>query len=449
MLLLFTPERECLTSLPAIRARGYDVSLVDTRVSTSSLTGALDAKVKVRNTCNQFQNALRAAWANMLRRFANADYYTIFGESDCHPHVSADRLKEWIDMAPAKAKALRLNNVGGSQIVLNPRMKDVNLDDQAISWLPVPPSGATAPGWGTHALWVHPSARLQLAEYFEGITAATDVTLCILQKHIKDFPIYRASVKLMSQQKNGTRMSSSPVGILAVLVIKDRTTDLAACVRNLKLQVPETAKIVLSLPPEMQALPGTKFFVRKNEVETLEDIVPGASSLKEDYPMTTFLSQDSIYPSNYLEELSTLYMTIPWDFARFGFRGMYDYEVGLHSLYRGTLTVRTSALPTTKIADVTPNNRSFLFYDFGLWNDLDYMIQKAPQSAAVIAPFSFGYTIVLDGASFRVYNGYVYSSTTQQRGVITYKAADELAVHWETSEPQRYKEIENNVYVKI
>lgn len=450
MLLLFTPGREAPVSLPQLTKRGYDVSLVNTKVPMDCLTDGWVNREGFRNRhMRDAYKRLRAAWVHMLRRFADADYYTIFGEADCFSLISSRRMKQWIDAAPSDADIIKLSGLGSKNVWYKIYEENPDFDSIPINFCRI--EHAINSWWvtGTHAMWIRPSAREKLADIYANVQMPVDVVLSSIDKH-GYLNVYRAPRNITTQSPYRVRANKdlhielfrdSPPNLLVVVVVTKTDIEIECKVSKIKDMLSEGSRLVVSVHDNCD-YEQDDLYVRPSNCIYLADYLPKLTD--EDiakYPMTVFMSLDNVYPSNYLSELSLRYQCLDFSYSQYGFSG------DPAPVYKGTLAIATASLDTTKVEDVSALNTKFMHYDLTTWSDTDKIISTNPN---ILSVDLFASDLELSDGKCRVYNDYVISSANGIHGVIQHRTDDKVSILWDDQKQEvLYKKNSLGIFDKV
>lgn len=447
ILMLYTPGRETPVTLPKLREMGYEVELVDSRVAQDCLTNSKAARSKA--SWGAIVDPLRAAWISMLRRFANVDKYTLFCESDAYPHVSAARMKKWIDSIPEDASVVRLIRYANRKIYKENIENNRSSEDIEPVFVPMPKILDNCEIWGTHALWVAPGEREALANIFADYKLPVDVALGYIQYADLPLNVYSTDCPLFSQHPYGKLNTTLPTRLLTCLWIDDTATDLEARLKLIFNMLPATSYLAITtstpkLQREVQTLcrqlsSGNNWIVQQEDVKwdvnTSLGILKPDTISDADYPMTCVLSQHVEYPAIYLRDIAALYKAIPYDHSCFGV-SMRD---GRKSLC-GTLVVKTSKLADLRYVRAMELARDLVHYDLSSWKDT-FILGSSSPALRKLDTIGTGTWAVLENRPYRRYDDILISEGDASRGVIQREEADgTIEVEWEdTGEVKTYK----------
>ena len=451
ILMLYTPGRETPVTLPKLREMGYEVELVDSRVSQACLTNSKAHLSKsTKYQWSSIVDPLRAAWVSMLRRFANADKYTLFCESDAYPHISAAKLKEWIDSVPEDAAVVRLIRYANRKIYKENIEQGVNSEETKPSFVKMPKHIDNCEIWGTHALWVAPGRREELAAVFADYSLPVDVALGYVSYANLPLKVYSTDCPLFSQQLYGKGNTRVPTKLLVCLWIDDSVTELDTRLKLVFEMLPATSYLAITTPTNnlkrkiksicQQISVGKNWTVQKADVTwdsnaSLGVLKPDDIS-NEEYPMTCVLSQHVEYPLIYLREIAFCYKTLPYDHACFGMSIPSEQRKSLC----GTLVVKTSKLPEIKYVRAIDLEKDLVHYDLSSWKDT-FILKSSSPALLQFKDIGTGTGLAIEDKPYRRYDDILISDEDASRGAIQREEEDgAIEVEWEnTGEVKIYK----------
>lgn len=412
VLMLYTPGREVPRTLPQMKKMGYEVELVDSRVPLLCLKDNLDLHLSnvIGFSDNAIVKPLRAAWVTMLRRYADIDKYTIFCESDAWPHISASKLRDWIDSVPAEAHVVRW--LQHSNRVLFKRLisENANFDFSPISFVKMPPLLDAPEVWGTHAMWVAPDKREALADLWAGCPFPVDVALGWAQWAKYPLSVYSTECQLFSQDLYGSRNKGTVTPLLVCMWMDDKCTNVKKRIGDLCTMLPEGSQLVLTTNTQ-ERRDKLAAMVEKQEIKVpwsvqVKDVIWTDNTKLSELlppgelpPLTCVLSQHVTYPLSYLNDVSFRYKTLKYEHGSFG---MLDAETGEH-VYTGTLVVQTSKMSELNYSAVDALKEKILSYDMSSWTP-DYKLKKVKAPRACIKGLETGVTIMIDEVPARRYD---------------------------------------------
>lgn len=441
VLLLFTPGRECPRSLPQFKKLGYEVELMDTRVSHACLTNDIDTRITwgLTDLKEDYARPLRAAWVTMLNRFKDADKYTLFCEADAYPLVSADRVKDWIDAAPKDADVVRWAFHHAFRLYKDILKDKDSFETREIVYERMPREIESTLVWGTHALWVAPGKREKLARFYAGLPLPVDSALGWMSWS-GDLHIYNTkSCTLFIQHPYGEQNSEEPIPLALCLWVPAEIEDKRRIVKRILSIMPATSILCITTPDaqELKAIckeeaGEKKWIVQKKNIEwepgtPLKALLPKKLN-QSDYPVACVLSSTTEYPDSYFDEIALRYRTVDYDTASFGLRSTEDGA----AFYRGTLVCATSQLSELKYADCHKLRSYLTYYNCSSWNDEFIGNSTAPPNCIVPT----AKWVTLGDSRARLYNDSVFRTDPCEWGSIVRRTADKLVVYWNDSQKE-------------
>lgn len=412
VLMLYTPGREVPRTLPQMKKMGYEVELVDSRVPLLCLKDNLDLRLSNVGgfSKNSIVRPLRAAWVTMLRRHADVDKYTIFCESDAWPHISASRLRDWIDSVPIEANVVRLMQRSNRDLYKRLISENANYDFSPISFVEMPPVLDSADVWGTQAMWVAPDKREALADLWAVCSLPVDVALGWAQWSKYPLNVYSAECQLFSQDLYGSRNKGTVTPLLVCMWMDNKCTNAKAMVKDLCTMLPEGSQLVLTTNTQ-ERRDKLVAMVEKQEIKVpwsvqVKDVIWTDNTKLSELlppgelpPLTCVLSQHVTYQLSYLNDISFRYKTLKYEHGSFG---MIDADTGDH-VYTGTLVVPTSKMAELSYSTIDVLKEKILYYDMSSWTP-DYKLKKVRAPRACIKGLETGVTVAIDEVAARRYD---------------------------------------------
>lgn len=456
VLMLYTPDREVPKTLPQLKKMGYEVELVDGRVPLLCLKNNLElgiSNVAVFSN-NSIIHPLRAAWVTMLRRFADADKYTIFCEADAWPHVSASRLRDWIDSIPEDAHVVRMIRHSKRDLYKRLISEKANHDASPISFVRMIEALDTSEIWGTHAIWAAPGKREALADLWAGCSLPVDVALGWSQWSHYPLNVYSTDCQLFSQDLYGSRNKGAVTPLLVCMWMDDKCANVKNRIKDLCAMLPEGSRLVLTTNTQERS-DKLSALIEKHEIKVpwsvqVKDVVWTANTkLSELLPpgklpaLTCVLSQHVIYPLSYLSDISFRYKTLKYEHGSFG---MTDAATGEH-VHTGTLVVQTSKMAKLSYSTVSELKEKMLFYDMRSWTP-DYKLKKVNAPRACLKGLETGVTVELDGVPARRYDDVILQE--ERVAYVVRETGTTIDLHWEGDVTSTaYKKANQKTYYRI
>ena len=202
-IVLLKADGEKIEKEDKLKQLGYSVETFDATQDISSLkyeeTDEVDKFIyplDIKKSSRPYAVSLRASFANMLEAHIDDDDFTIFGESDANPFITAADLKNCISdyVSNESIDVIRLFD---KLTYVDEEMPLLSSSEFSVMHVNAHSASNNAV-WGTHALIIPKRSRRKIIELFRSVNATID-TAIEYACYSKGLVVYSASNLLFSQ----------------------------------------------------------------------------------------------------------------------------------------------------------------------------------------------------------------------------------------------------------
>lgn len=341
-IVLLKADGEKIEREDKIKDFGYSVETFEATQDISKLkyecTDEVDKFIyptELKKSNKPYTVSLRASFANMLEAHIDDDDFTVFGESDAIPLISASKLEECLHPY--------INNPHVDVIRLYDKLVYIEQDNRCFDssdfkqMLQTETSVNNATVWGTHAVIIPKRSRAKVINLFRTINAPIDTTLEYAWCNNK-ITVYSATNTLFAQVKRTSKANSKKLWsyrkrrFALCMASYKRPLDIIRQIQSMMEQTYD--KDMFHLFVAVKGIPIALYsnyiipFIKKyidegrltirvaSNTNQLSNFIDCTRALDvDDYEYFVKIDDDDLYNPEYLDKVNTFLATLPEGFS--------------------------------------------------------------------------------------------------------------------------------------